>query len=166
MDATCQGMVGMVRGERHSLKVRENDNLFAFERSHKMSRKLDLIPIIFSWHWSSWWKLLSIIFQSCNLKLVWEWSCTFSFSFFSLFSNIYLMLKMWEVFSAFHTLGFFFRIGRILHVKSNCTTSCFGVCKKINPPHYIKGLSLYQFIYTVCDLLIAHWINGWKEWPI
>ena len=98
---------GMVRGERHSLKVRENNNLCAFERSHKMSSKLDLIPIIFSWHRSSWWKLLSIIFQSCNLKLVWEWSCTFSFSFFSLFSNIYLMLKMWEVFSAFHTLGFF-----------------------------------------------------------
>lgn len=99
---------GMVRGERHSLKVRENNNLFAFERSHKMSSNLDLIPIIFSWHRSSWWKLLSIIFQSWNLKLVWEWSCTFSFSFFSLFSNIYLMLKMWEVFSAFHTLGFFF----------------------------------------------------------
>lgn len=38
---------GMVRGERHSLKVRENNNLFAFERSHKMSSKLDLIPIIF-----------------------------------------------------------------------------------------------------------------------
>ena len=67
------------------------------------------------------------------------------------------MLKMWEVFSAFHTLGFFFGFGRILHVKSNCTTSCFGVCKKINPsPHYITGLSLHQFIYTVCDLLIAH----------
>ena len=66
------------------------------------------------------------------------------------------MLKMWEVFSAFHTLGFFFRIGRILHVKSNCTTSRFGVCRKINPPHYSKGLSLHQFIYTVCDLLIAH----------
>ena len=39
---------GMVRGERHSLKVRENNNLFAFERSHKMSSKLVLIPIIFS----------------------------------------------------------------------------------------------------------------------
>ena len=53
------------------------------------------------------------------------------------------MLKMWEVLNAFHRL------------KSNCTTSCFWVCKKINPfPHYIKGLSLHQFIYTVCDLLI------------
>ena len=34
---------GMVRGERHFLKVRENNNLCAFERSHKMSSKLDLV---------------------------------------------------------------------------------------------------------------------------
>ena len=57
------------------------------------------------------------------------------------------MLKMWEVLNAFHRLGFFFGLVEY-YIKSNCT---------INPfPHYIKGLSLHQFIYTVCDLLIAH----------
>ena len=147
----------MVRGERHSLKVRENNNLCAFERSHKMSSKLDLVH---SNH-----LLLASIFTKvaiCNISVLQSQvglrvKLYFFFFLLSLFSNIYLMLKMWEVLNAFHRVGFFFRIGRILLVKSNCTTSCFWVCKKINPsPHYIKGLSLHQFIYTVCGLLIAH----------